>query len=62
MIKVQVIGHQGESIIATAVKAEEVFEQVHNAAQAINVLVLKNEKDEVVGKFTVSKIAGWWLA
>lgn len=62
MIKVQVIGQQSECLIGSATQAEEVSEQDNAATSATRVLVLKNEKNEVVGKFAVSKIAGWWQA
>jgi hypothetical protein len=60
LIKIQVVGLAAETIVVGAVKAEETIEEV--GGMKIRVLALKNDKNEIVGKFNLQHVAGWWLA
>jgi hypothetical protein len=57
-VKVQLLGKNDECVISGAIKAEEIME----AESGNRILVLTNEKNEVIGKFKASQVAGWWLA
>ena len=58
MIKIQVVGLGSETIIANATKAEEASENI--AGHTVRTLVLKDDKNEIVGKFTLQHVTGWW--
>jgi hypothetical protein len=55
-IKVQVIEKNEECVVAGATQAGEVMEDNGR------VLVLKNAKNEIIGKFNAARVDGWWTA